>query len=133
LDILVQSRRNKRAAKKVFRTLLKGCQSVPRVLITDTLGSYAAAQKEVLRSVEHRQHKRAGNRAETSDQPTRQRERLMRRFKSGGHAQRFLAAHGPIREHFCPRRHRLGANHYRAVLQERFVVWNTITGVQIAA
>jgi hypothetical protein len=60
-------------------------------------------------------------------------ERTMRRFKSAGHAQRFLAAHDPIREHFCPRRHRLGAKRYRAVLQERFAVWNTITGVQMAA
>jgi putative transposase len=83
--------------------------------------------------VEHRQHKRLNNRAENSHQPTRQRERIMRRFKLGGHAQRFLAAHGPIREHFCPRRDRLSAIRYRAVLQERFVVWNTITGVQAAA
>src|SRR3954447_10170870 len=133
LDILVQSRRNKAAAKKFFRKLLKGCQYVPRVLITDKLGSYSAAKKELLPSVEHRQHKRAGNRAENSHQPTRQRERTMRRFKSAGHAQRFLAAQGPIREHFCPRRHRLGAKRYRVVLQERFAVWNTITGVHITA
>ena len=133
LDILVQSRRNKQAAKKFFRKLLKGCQYVPRVLITDKLASYGAAKKEVLPSVEHRQHKRLNNRAENSHQPTRQRERTMRRFKSAGHAQRFLAAHGPIREHFCPGRHRLGAKRYRAVLQERFAVWNTITGVHMAA
>ena len=133
LDILVQSRRNKQAAKKFFRKLLKGCQYVPRVLITDKLASYGAAKKEVLPSVEHRQHKRAGNRAENSDQPTPHREPTMRRFKSAGHAQRFLAAHGPIREHFGPRRDRLGAKRDRAVLQERFAVWNTITGVQMAA
>jgi putative transposase len=133
LSILVQSRRNKAAAKKFFRKLLKGCQYVPRVMITDKLASYGAAKQEVLPSVEHRQHKRAGNRAENSHQPTRQRERTMRRFKSPGHAQRFLAAHGPIREHFCPRRHRLPAKRYRAVLQERFAVWNTITGMQMAA
>jgi putative transposase len=102
LDILVQSRRNKGAAKKFFRKLLKGCQYVPRVLITDKLGSYAAAKKDVLPSVEHRQHKRLNNRAENSHQPTRQRERTMRRFKSVGHAQRFLAAQGPIRDHFVP-------------------------------
>ncbi len=132
LDILVQSRRNKRAAKKFFRKLLKGCQYVPRVLITDKLGSYAAAKKEILPGVEHRQHKRLNNRAENSHQPTRQRERTMRGFKSGAHAQRFLAAHGPIREHFCPRRHRLPAKQYRAVMQERFAIWNTLTGVQIA-
>jgi putative transposase len=133
LDILVQSRRNKQAAKKFFRKLLKGCQYVPRVLITDKLGSYAAAKKEVLPSVEHRQHKRLNNRAENSHQPTRQREQTMRKFKSPGHAQRFLAAQGPIRDHFCPRRHRLSAHQYRTIRQERFAIWNTITGVQPTA
>jgi len=129
----VQSRRNKQAAKKFFRKLLKGCQYIGRVLITDKLGSYGAAKKEVLLGVEHRQHRRLTNRAENSDQPTRQRERTMRRFKSPGQAQRFLAAHGPIRQHFCPRRQRLPAKQYRAVLQERFAIRNTLTGVQSAA
>src|SRR5919202_4354631 len=115
LDILVQSRRNKAAAKKFFRKLLKGCLYVPRVLITDKLGSYEAAKKEVMVSVEHRQHKRLNNRAENSHQPIRHRERTMRRFKSPGHAQRFLSACGPIRAHFCPRRHRLRAEEYRRV------------------
>jgi putative transposase len=133
LDILVQSRPNKQAAKKFFRKLLKRCHYVPRVLITDKLASYGAAKKEALSSVEHRMLKRLNNRAENSHQPTPQRERIMRRFKSGGHAQRFLAAHDPIREHFCPRRDRLGAIRYRAVMQERFVACNTITGVQKAA
>src|SRR6266542_939417 len=116
-----------------WRKLLKGCQYVPRVLITDKLGSYAAAKKDVLPSVEHRQHKRLNNRAENSHQPTRQRERTMRRFKSPGHAQRFLATQAPIRDHFCPRRHRLSAEHYRNIRQERFAVWNTVTGVQLTA
>jgi putative transposase len=133
LDILVQSRRNKQAAKRFFRKLLKGCQYVPRVLITDKLASYGAAKKEMLPSVEHRQHKRLNNRAENSHQPTRQRERTMRRFKSAGHAQRFLAAFGLIRGHFCPGRHRLPAHRYREVLQERFAMWNTVTGVRLAA
>ncbi len=78
---------------------------MPRVLITDKLGSYEAAKQEVLPSVEHRRHRRLNNRAENSHQPTRQRERTMRRFKSAGHAQRFLSTFGPIREHFCPRHH----------------------------
>jgi putative transposase len=84
LDILVQSRRNKAAAKKFFRKLLKGCQYVPRVMITDKLASYRAAKQELLPSVEHRQHKRAGNRAENSHQPTRQRERTMRLLQISG-------------------------------------------------
>src|SRR4028119_705094 len=118
LDILVQSRRNKAAAKKFFRKLLKGCTYVPRVLITDKLASYTAAKIEVMPSVEHRRHKRLNNRAENSHHPTRQRERTMRHFKSPGHAQRFLAACGPIRGHFCPRRHRLKAHEYRAVRKD---------------
>ena len=70
LDILVQSWRNKRAAFTFFRKLLKGCQYVARVLITDKLASYGAAKRELLSSVEHRQHRRLNNRAENSHQPT---------------------------------------------------------------
>jgi putative transposase len=91
LDILVQSRRNKKAAKRFFRKLLKGLKSVPRVIITDKLKSYGAAKREILPGVEHRQHKRLNNRAENSHQPTRLREKKMRTFKSAGHAQRFLS------------------------------------------
>ena len=129
LDILVQSRRNKAAAEKFFRKLLKGCTYVPRVLITDKLGSYEAAKKDVLPSVEHRRHKRLNNRAENSHQPTRQRERTIRRFKSPGHAQRFLSSFGPIREQFCPRRHRLKADEYRRERTRRFLTWNEVTGL----
>jgi putative transposase len=75
LDMLMQSRHNKAAAKKFFRKLLKGWQYVPRVVIMDKLGSYEAAKKEVMLSVEHRRHRRLNNRAENSHQPTRQRER----------------------------------------------------------
>jgi putative transposase len=133
LDILVQSRRNKKAAKKFFRNLLKGLEDVPRVIITDKLASYAAAKKEIMPSVEHRQHKGLNNRAENSHQPTRQRERTMRRFKSPGHAQRFLSAFGPISNHFRPRRHRLRAADYRATMQDRFQMWNQVTEVEPAA
>lgn len=133
LDILVQTRRDKTAAKRFFRRLLKALRRVPRVLITDKLGSYVAARNDLMPQVEHRQHKRLNNRAENSHQPTRQRERVMRRFKSAGHAQRFLAAFGPIREHFCPRRHLFSAATYRDIRQERLQIWNTITGAHSAA
>ncbi len=133
LDILVQRRRNTAAAKQFFRNLLTGCTDVPRVLITDKLGSYEAAKQEVLPSVEHRRHKRLNNRAENSHQPTRQRERTMRRFTSAGHAQRFLSAFGPIRAHFCPRRHRLRAEAYRKERACRFQIWNEVTSLQMAA
>ncbi len=127
LDILVQSRRNKQAAKRFFRKLLKGLQYVPRVIITDKLRSYGAAKREILPGVEHRQHKRLNNRAENSHQPTRLREKKMRHFKSAKHAQRFLSAFGPIYEHFKPRRHPLKAQEYRAILQARFQMRNEIT------
>ncbi len=133
LDILVQSRRNKAAAKKFFRKLLAGCQYVPRVLISDKLASYGAAKREVLPGVEHRQSRYLNNRAENSHQPTRKRERSLQRFKSAGHAQRFLSAFGPIRQHFCPRRHRLKAEAYRQERAQRFQVWNEVTGGQLAA
>jgi putative transposase len=92
LDILVQRHRDKRAAKKFFCKLLKGLTYVLRVIITDKLKSYGAAKREILPGVEHRQHRSLNNRAENSHQPTRQRERRMQRFKSPGHAQRFLSA-----------------------------------------
>jgi len=133
LDILVQRRRNKAAAKKFFRKLLKGLQYVPRVLITDKLASYGAAQREVLPSVEHRRHKGLNNRAENSHVPTRQRERRMQCFKSPGHAQRFLAAYGPIAGHFRPRRHRLTAHDYRQLRAERFATWRAVTGTPAMA
>jgi len=133
LDILVQSRRNKRAAIRFFRKLLKGCTYVPRVLITDKLASYGAAKREVLPGVEHRQSRYLNNRAENSHQPTRKRERILQRFKSAGHAQQFLSTFGPIRQHFCPRRHRLKAEEYRQERAQRFRVWNEVTGGQLAA
>jgi putative transposase len=74
LDILVQSRRNKKAAKKCFKKLLKGLRYVPRLLITDKLKSYAAAKREVMPGVEHRQSRYLNNRCENSHRPTRERE-----------------------------------------------------------
>ena len=129
LDILVQRRRNKAAAKKFFRKLLKRCQYAPRVLITDQLKSYGAAKRELLPGVEHRQHRYLNNRAENSHQPTRQRERRMQGFKSPGHAQRFLSAYGPISQHFRPRRHRLAAHDYRQEMVQRFQVWREVTAL----
>ena len=96
LDILVQSRRNAKAAKRLLRKLLKKHGVVPRVMITDKLASYAAARREIMPGVEHRQHKGLNNRAENSHQPTRRRERIMKRFKSAGQAQRFLSVHGQV-------------------------------------
>ena len=96
LDILVQRRRNAKAAKRLLRKLLKKQGMAPRVMITDKLASYAAARKVVMPGVEHRQHKGLNNRAENSHQPTRRRERIMKRFKAAGQAQRFLSVHDQV-------------------------------------
>ena len=130
LDILVQSHRNKKAAKKFFRKLLKTLRYVPRVIITDKLRSYSAATAEVMPSVEHLQQKYQNNRAENSHQPTRLRERLMRRFKSAGHAQRFLSAFGIITSHFRVGRHLYSASAYRTVMKSRFGLWEEATCVE---
>ena len=87
-----QSRRKKKAAKRFFRTWLKGLHYVAGVIITEKLKSYGAAKREILPGVEHRQHQRLNNRAENCHQPRRLREKKMRRFKSAKHAQRFLSA-----------------------------------------
>ena len=126
LDILVQPRRNRQAAKKFFRKLLNGQRNAPRVIITDKLGSYAAAKAEVLPDVAHLSDKRANNRAENSHQPTRERERRKRGFKSAGHAQRFLATSGVVSSFFRPGRHMLRAVNYREIMRRRFVEWSQV-------
>ena len=130
LDIMVQSRRDKRAAKKFFRKLLKRLRYVPRAIVTDKLKSYSAAKAEVMPSVEHHQQKYQNNRAENSHQPTRLRERLMRRFKSPGHAQRFLSAFGIINSHFRVGRHLYRASAYREVMRSRFNTWEEVSRIE---
>src|ERR1700759_3688682 len=128
LDVLVQSRRDKRAAKRLLRKLLKKQRRPPRVLITDKLASYGAAKGEVMPSVEHRKHKGLNNRAENSHQPTRRRERQTKRFKSAGQAQRFLSAHDGINNLFHLRRDHVPADQYRAARTQAFQTWSEITG-----
>jgi putative transposase len=128
LDILVQSHRDKKAAKKFFRKLLKGLQYVPYAIVADKLRSYSAAKAEVLPSIEHWQQKYQNNRAENSHQPTRLRERVMRRFKSAGHAQRFLSAFGIITSHFRPGRHLCTAGVHREMMKRRFAAWDLVVG-----
>jgi putative transposase len=128
LDILVQNRRDKTAARRFFRRLLMKTGSVPRVVVTDKLRSYGAAHREVMPSAEHRSHKGLNNRAENSHQPTRQRERAMKGFHSVGGAQRFLAAFSGISPHFRPRRHRFTAYDYRTEMHHRFTTWRIVTG-----
>ena len=96
IDILVQSRRNRRAAERFFRKLLKGQSRVPFRLVTDRLKSSGAALRTIMASVNHDTGRYANNRAEVSHQPTRQRERQMRRFKSARQMQLFFSVHGVV-------------------------------------
>jgi transposase-like protein len=128
LDVLLQNRRDEPAARRFFRKLMKKTRSVPRVIVTDKLASYGAARRTVMPSVEHRSHKGLNNRAENSHQPTRQRERAMRGFRSVGTAQRFLAAFSGISPHFRPRRHLMTADRHRFEMTLRFAIWDQITG-----
>ncbi|PWI06674.1 IS6 family transposase, partial [Streptomyces sp. NWU339] len=128
LDILVQDRRDTAAVRRFFRRLLKKTRAVPRVVVTDKLRSYGAAHREVMPSVEHRQSKYLNKRAENSHQPTRQRERVMKGFRSVGAAQRFLSAFSGISPHFRPHRHLMTASGHRAEMTVRFALWDQITG-----
>jgi putative transposase len=132
LDVLVQRRGDKRAAKRLLRKLLKRQMRSPRVMITDKLASYGAAKREVMPAIEHRQHKGLNNRAENSHQPTRRRERQMKLFKSAGQAQRFLSAHDQINNLFHLRRDHVTATEHRASRAQTFQVWTEIctTGCQ---
>jgi putative transposase len=131
LDILVQSRRNAAAAKRLLRKLLKKQGVAPRVLITDKLASYGAAKREIMPGVEHRQHKGLNNRAENSHQPTRRRERIMKRFKSAGQAQRFLSVHDQVANLFRRPANTNAADHQKARAQA-FTTWAEVTGIAAA-
>ena len=127
LDILVQSRRNRRAAARFFRKLLKRQGCVPRRLITDKLRSYSAACRVAMPSVVHITDQYANNRAEVSHQPTRQRERQRRRFKSTAHLQRFASVHGVVQNLFRVGRHLLRAAPHRVLRTRAFVEWHAVT------
>jgi len=127
LDILVQTRRNTKAAARFFRKLLKQQGQPPRRIITDKLRSYRSAHREVMPGTFHDTTQYANNRAEVSHEPTRQRERRMRRFKSIGHAQRFLSIHGTIQNLFAIPRHLVRAKHYRHFRDHAFRQYEQVT------
>lgn len=129
LDALVQSRRNAKPAKRLMRKLLKGKGRAPRVMITDKLRSYDAARREIMPSVEHRSHKGLNNRAENSHQPIRRRERIMKRFKSLRHLQRFVSIHDPIANLFHIPRHDMTSNHHRELRSAAMDMWAQIARI----
>lgn len=133
LDVLVQSRRDKKAAKRLLRKLLKKHGHGPRVMITDKLKSYAAARKDLKLRCEHRQHKGLNNRAENSHQPTRRRERQMKRFKSPRQVQRFFSIHDPINNLVHLRRDHLPACEFRATRAQAFAAWAEVAGAPLVA
>ena len=126
LEVLVQSRRNAKAARHLMRKLLKGQKRSPWVMITDKLRSYAAAKREMIPGVEHRSHKGLNNWAENSHQPIRRRERIMKRFKSTRHLQRFVSIHDPIANLFHIPRHDIAAGHYRELRSAAMSLWAEI-------
>ena len=127
LDILIQRQRNQRAAERFFRKLLKGQGTCPRRMITDKLRSYSAARRTTLPSVPHVTDRYANNRAEVSHQPTRERGRRMRRFKSPGQAQRFFFVHAVVGNLFRIGRHLMRATHYRLFRSRAFECWQQVT------
>lgn len=134
LDVLVQKRRDKIAAKRFFKRVLGACPEAPREIVTDQLRSYPAAKAEIqeLANVWHvfvKACARVNNRAENSHQPTRERERRMRGFRRPEHTQAFLSSFGSIRQHFALKRHLLRASLHRKQLAARFDAWRHFTGL----
>jgi putative transposase len=126
LEVLVQIRRNAKAARRLMRKLLKGHGRAPRVMVTDKLRSHYAAKREIMPGVEHRSHKGLNNRAENSHQPIRRRERIMKRFKSKRHLQRFVSIHDPIANLFYIPRHDVTSSHYRELRAAAMSLWTQI-------
>ena len=124
IDILVQPKRDRWAALRFFRKLLHVAKKPPRVITTDKLRTYAATKKLIMPDIEHRQSRYLNNRAENSHQPTRVRERQMKRFKSSEQAQRFLSVFESLNAPFRLRRHLLSAPRYRLLLNQSFHLWN---------
>lgn len=133
LDVLVQSRRNTKAAERLMRKLLRKQGKSPRVMVTDKLKSYAAANRKMGLRFEHRQHKGLNNRAENSHQPTRVREKVMRRFKSTCQLQRFLSVHDQVANQFMGCRYNRDAKHKRELRTQAFAARNAVTCTKVAA
>ena len=127
LDLLVQPKRDTKAALRLMRKLLKKQGYAPDELVTDKLGSYGAAQRELRLSYRHEQGLRKNNRAENSHQPVRRRERKQQRFKSPGSAQRFLSMHAPVHNTFNLQRHLVSRSTLRTLRAEAALAWKTAT------
>ena len=127
LDILVQPRRDRAAALRLMRKLLRKQGYAPDVLVTDRLASYGCARRQLGMRARHEQGLRKNNRAENSHQPVRRRERKMQRFKSAGSAQRFLSAHSAVHNTFTLQRHPISRRTLRLFRAEAAEQWNIAT------
>jgi putative transposase len=127
IDVLVHKRKDTRAAKRFFRTLLRSQTEVPIEITTDKLRSYAAAKRDVMPSVAHCHDQYANNRVEVSHEPTREQETQMRGFRSDGHAQRFLSVHSQCHNLFRVGRHLLSASNYRLLRSRSYETWLQVT------
>jgi putative transposase len=129
IDILIQNRCDTNAAVRFFNKLMRGQGGGPRRLVTDKLKSYPAARRRIMPDVVHVTDRYANNRAEVSHETTRQRERIMRRFKSVSQPQRFLTVHGMVQNLFRFGRHLLRARNYRLFRMRAFARWQQATCV----
>jgi putative transposase len=123
LDMLVQRRRDKRAALRLMRKLLRKLGFAPKSLTTDKLGSYGAAFRYLGLTCPHERGLRANNRAENSHQPVRRRERKMQRFKSAASAQCFLSIHAAVHNNFNLQRHLIFRSTLRVFRAKSAVQW----------
>ena len=123
LDMLIQRRRDGRAALRLMRKLLKKQGFVPKLLVTDKLRSYAAALRRLRLTCRHEQGLRKNNRAENSHQAVRRRERKLQRFKSARSAQRFLSVHGAVHNTFNFQRHLISRSTLRIFRAEATAEW----------
>jgi len=129
IDVFLQSRRDGKAAKRFFKRLIKSNRAEPRKIVTDKLRSYGVAHRELIPDTIHDTSQYANNRAELSHQPTRVRERGMRRFKSMQQAQYFLSVHAMVCNLFNLGRHLVSAEHYRLLRQSAFASWKEAVAV----
>ncbi len=123
VDVFLQDRRDAKAAKRFFKRMLKKHKGEPRKIVTDKLRSYGVAHRELIPESIHDTSKYANNRAELSHQPTRVRERGMRKFKSVQQAQRFLNVHAAVYNLFNLGRHLVSAETYRIFRLRSFASW----------
>ena len=129
VDVFLQKRRDGKAAKRFFKRLLKSHGGEPRKIVTDKLGSYRVAHRELIPEVIHDMSQYANNRCELSHEPTRVRERGMRKFKSMNQAQRFLGAHAAVYNLFNLGRHLVSAENYRYFRLRAFSTWEKAVAI----